>query len=133
MPSRSPSVYCAMKASTNTGMDTTIVVDTSTRLSKYEPRRMPARMPAVMPMTISKPMATSASRTVTGSRCVMTSNTGRPLNCVPKSPWSSPPMYLKYCTMSGSLRLYSSRSWATTPGASGRSPPRARIGSPGNA
>ena len=109
------------------------VVETSTRLSKKLLRRMPARTPAVIPMTISKKTATAVSLTVTGRVRAMVSMTGRRVKSVPKSPWSRSPMYLKYWTTNGSLRLNSSRSWATTAGASGRSPARARMGSPGRA
>jgi hypothetical protein len=86
-----------------------------------------------MPMTISKKTATAASFTVTGSVRAIVSFTARPLKSVPRSPCNRSPMYFRYWTPSGSLRLKSSRSWATTAGESGRSPARARMGSPGNA
>ena len=110
-----------------------IVVETSTRLSKKPLRRMPASTPAAMPMTISKRTATMVSLMVTGSVRAMVSETGRPRKSVPRSPWNRSPMYFKYWTTSGSLRLNSSRSCATTAGESGRSPASARMGSPGRA
>ena len=48
------------------GIDTMIVVETSTRLSKKLLRRMPASTPATSPMTDSKNTATMVSLIVTG-------------------------------------------------------------------
>ena len=132
-PSLRPKVYWARNPSTKTGMDTTSVVDTRTSESKNDFARIPARTPATRPNTVSKASATKASLTVTGTVCFRISETGRPLKSVPRSPCARPAMYLPYWTGRLSSRLYCSVSWAAIAGGIGRSPPSARIGSPGSA
>ena len=97
------------------------------------PLRRPAITPAAMPRMTSKMKAPSASWTVRGNRSIMMSETSRPRKSVPKSPVTSPPTYLPYWITSGSSRLYSSRMAWIVLGATGRSPKRARTGSPGMA
>ncbi len=51
---------------TNVGIEITTIVETSTRLSRKPPFRMPVSTPAMMPMIDSKRIAMIASLAVTG-------------------------------------------------------------------
>ena len=123
------------------GIEMTATVLTLTSVSTNPSLRRAASTPAVIPRMISMTKAAMASRNDTAILPAMISETGRPRRSTPKSPVSSPlrspvssststPMYLPYWTSSGSSRSYSSRSWSTTLCGIGRSPDRARIGSP---
>ena len=74
-PSFTPKMYWLRNARTKVGTATITVVPTSVELSKAEPRLTPERMPRPMPTMVSKMNARNASRSVTGQRSRMISET----------------------------------------------------------
>ena len=65
-PSLTPRKYCDTEPITNVGIEITTIVETSTRLSRKPPFRMPVSTPAKMPMIDSNRIAMMASLAVTG-------------------------------------------------------------------
>ena len=75
-PSWMPKMYCATNATTKIGSEIRMRLTTSALASKMPPLRRPEMRPTVMPKTISKKMASTARRSVTGKVVARISDTG---------------------------------------------------------
>src|SRR3954454_10936943 len=96
-------------------------------------RRNAASVPSPIPMTMPMAMAVPASSRVAGTYSARSVRTARWL-CweSPRSPWTTLPRYVKYCTGSGLSRPYRWLNEATASGsAMARWPRLAAAGSPG--